>query len=152
MTTKQIIEYGEKVFNELAESNKIDFEERKQIVSDYIIKEFNNETMAYISTLGVNENPYIVFEEDLMSVLAFAQYKDNRIFVSIEKMKHYLKTDFQTCYKKEYKFIQRNVKTKKDAIAWTICHEYAHLLRLEKRPHNNNFFQLVEKLYKSLKR
>jgi hypothetical protein len=37
-------------------------------------------------------------------------------------------TTFTSAYKKEVKYIQRNVTTLQQHIKWLMCHEYQHLL------------------------
>lgn len=139
-----------KVFNELSNKYKISLEEREYKIWKYAIEvKYCDRDNARRQIIGTNEYSSLFLEE--YGPMGWANYKDNTVYINIDRVKEYLDTDFQTCYKKEYKFIQRNVKTEIEAIKWLLCHEFAHTLRLDNINHTNDFFQTVENLFKSIK-
>ena len=139
----------ERVFNELSNKHKITLEEREYNIWKYIMDKTNNEANARRQVMGTNEYVSLFFED--YGPMGQANYRHNTVYINVNRLQEYIDSDFQTCYKKEYKFIQRNVLTEKEAIKWLVCHEFAHTLRLDKVDHTNNFFQTVENLFNTIK-
>jgi Zn-dependent peptidase ImmA (M78 family) len=161
LTKEQVLTIIENTFETLTANNKITLKEREQGAEQYFRNKLHEvmfggkegfDTYIEIQMYGTNEYPALFIEEQ-GNFLGQADYKQNRVLININRiMKYVIKVpmDFESIYKKETKFIKRNVTNKKDAVKWIVAHEVAHTLKLDKTHHTNDFFQTVENLYQQL--
>lgn len=157
MTTQEVKAILEETFKKLAKNNKISLEKRKEVLYEeftrklpaHALKQFDKEIKQGLK--GTKEKVTLSFVESGPD--GMANYKHNHIWINVPAlMEKVIQTDktFETIYKKELKFIQRNVKTKEDMLKWIMTHEFQHTLRYDKVDHTNSFFQDVETLYQTL--
>lgn len=142
ITKTQIENIAEATFNQLIKQNPMTLVNRIKT-----IKSITPNDMMY----GVNEYPSLMFQE--LKNLGEANFKMNVVYINSDLLFDYLNnySIFISPYKKEIKYIHRNVVTKEDAVKWIVAHEVAHTIRLDKVNHTLSFFQTVEELFKSLK-
>jgi hypothetical protein len=85
---------------------------------------------------------------ELVEIKAFAQANNFNQTIKVSP-KAFKVTTFTSAYKKEVKYIQRNVTTLQQHIKWFMCHEYQHLLN-SCDGHTNAFFDKVEIMYQAI--
>jgi hypothetical protein len=161
LTKEQVLTIVENTFDKLTANNKITLDARKEGVEQYYRNTLHEvmfggkegfDNFIEIQMYAVNEHPNLFIVEE-GKVLGQALYKDNRVFINVDRIMKYVidvPMDFESIYKKETKFIKRNVTNKEDAVKWIVAHEVAHTLELDKTHHTNKFFETVEKLYQQL--
>lgn len=160
LTEKKVIQVIENTFERLKTQHIIPLQERQNTIKQIFKNKLGEEKFVRnyhsieIVLDEIKEQPSLFIEADGKE-LAWANYKQNRIHVNMKSLLNFLQyasvTEIESKYKKETKFIRRNVSNKTELVKWLLAHEYAHTLRYEKVNHTNDFFQKVEYLFQSVK-